>query len=166
MTLRLTRVIGGREVEVRAYVPSEEPETYAAELELRFEVLRAPLGMTRADVPFAKEHAWRHFIATVRDGGGAPLVVGCVLSSREGDALVQLRQMAVRADRQMGGVGRLLVELLEASARADGVSRVTMHAREVAVGFYEKLGYAAVGDRFVEVGVPHVVMEKDVSAPR
>ena len=35
-----------------------------------------------------------------------------------------------------------------------------MHARETAVGFYEKLGYKVVGDKFTEVTIPHYVMEK------
>lgn len=150
-------------VEARRYLPSDEPGTYAAELELRFKVLREPLGMTRADVPFAAELEWAHFVATATFASG-PELVGCVLSSNAGAGVVQLRQMAVRTDLQTGGVGRVLVEALEADARAAGVRRVTMHAREVAVGFYEKLGYAIVGERFVEVGIPHWVMEKDLPA--
>jgi predicted GNAT family N-acyltransferase len=35
-----------------------------------------------------------------------------------------------------------------------------MHARESAVGFYEKLGYQINSDVFNEVNIPHYVMEK------
>ncbi|MBS1564192.1 MAG: GNAT family N-acetyltransferase, partial [Bacteroidetes bacterium] len=31
---------------------------------------------------------------------------------------------------------------------------------KTAVGFYEKLGYVAVGEEFLEVTLPHFVMEK------
>ncbi|MFO0619628.1 MAG: GNAT family N-acetyltransferase [Polyangiaceae bacterium] len=158
MTAAIERVLGGVRVVARSYVPNAEPAAYEAELELRYRVLREPLGMTRADVPFAAEFTWAHFIAETEAEG----VIGCVLSSREGEHLVQLRQMAVRTDLRTGGIGRLLVDALEQHARGTGARRVTMHAREVAVGFYAKLGYAIVGDRFTEVGIPHFVMEKDL----
>jgi predicted GNAT family N-acyltransferase len=35
-----------------------------------------------------------------------------------------------------------------------------MHARDSAIGFYEKFGYVTRGDVFMEVNVPHHVMEK------
>jgi predicted GNAT family N-acyltransferase len=35
-----------------------------------------------------------------------------------------------------------------------------MHAREVAVGFYRKCGYAVQGEPFLEVTIPHFHMEK------
>jgi predicted GNAT family N-acyltransferase len=35
-----------------------------------------------------------------------------------------------------------------------------MHARKTAKGFYEKLGYAVTGDEFMEVTIPHYIMEK------
>jgi predicted GNAT family N-acyltransferase len=35
-----------------------------------------------------------------------------------------------------------------------------MHARKSATGFYEKLGYTTDGQEFLEVTLPHVVMEK------
>jgi predicted GNAT family N-acyltransferase len=37
-----------------------------------------------------------------------------------------------------------------------------MHARDTAIGFYEKLGYKVKGDGFIEVNVPHHVMEKEL----
>ncbi len=38
-----------------------------------------------------------------------------------------------------------------------------MHARKTAVGFYEKLGYKVTGKEFVEITIPHVVMEKKLT---
>jgi predicted GNAT family N-acyltransferase len=35
-----------------------------------------------------------------------------------------------------------------------------MHARDTAIGFYEKFGYKVMGDEFIEVNVPHHVMVK------
>ena len=52
------------------------------------------------------------------------------------------------------------MEYSETLARDDGYRRMILHARETAVAFYENLGYARVGDRFVEVTIYHWAMEK------
>ena len=44
-----------------------------------------------------------------------------------------------------------------------GYSRVYLHAREVAIEFYRKLGYEVFGEGFVEVGIPHRHMQKFIS---
>jgi predicted GNAT family N-acyltransferase len=40
---------------------------------------------------------------------------------------------------------------------------MVVHARDVAVGFYERLGYQSVGEPFVEIGLPHQTMEKELA---
>ncbi|HRF26714.1 MAG TPA: GNAT family N-acetyltransferase [Ferruginibacter sp.] len=37
-----------------------------------------------------------------------------------------------------------------------------MHARDSAVGFYEKLGYKVIGEGFMEVNLPHHLMVKEL----
>ena len=39
---------------------------------------------------------------------------------------------------------------------------MVLHARETAVGFYEKLGYKTSGDKFIEVTIPHFPMQKEL----
>jgi hypothetical protein len=71
-----------------------------------------------------------------------------------------MRQVAVVPELQGQGIGRAMVEYSEALARTVGFTRMILHARETAVAFYEKLGYAKVGERFVEVTIPHWAMAK------
>ena len=40
---------------------------------------------------------------------------------------------------------------------------MTMHARDTAIGFYEKFGYQIKGNQFREVNLSHHVMEKSLS---
>ncbi|MFN3422756.1 MAG: GNAT family N-acetyltransferase, partial [Armatimonadota bacterium] len=47
-------------------------------------------------------------------------------------------------------------------ARDKGYRRIIMHARDTAIGFYEKFGYKVKGDQFIEVNLPHHVMEKNI----
>ncbi len=63
-------------------------------------------------------------------------------------------------DAQERGVGRALVARLDEEARARGLTRVEVHARETARGFYAKLGYLPEGTLFVEVTIPHIAMSK------
>ena len=68
--------------------------------------------------------------------------------------------MAVRGEHQGKGYGRRVIHDLEEYLALQGVVHLDLHARLTAVGFYTKLGYAKVGQEFMEVGIPHVGMEK------
>ncbi len=130
---------------------------YKHELELRFQILRKPLGHDRDAVRFAFEDESLHVVAVA---GGQ--VVGCVLFAPDGNGGGRLLQMAVSNLFQGQGLGRALVEHLEEVLRQRGYLRVEMHARQSALGFYEQLGYRCVGEPFEEVGLPHRIMEKEL----
>jgi predicted GNAT family N-acyltransferase len=68
--------------------------------------------------------------------------------------------MAVPNSMQGKGIGRALMVFAENIARDLGYKRLTMHARKTALGFYQKLGYQVTGDEFLEVTIPHFIMEK------
>ena len=54
------------------------------------------------------------------------------------------------------------MQFAENIARDRGFRSIMMHARKTAIGFYEKLGYEVSGTDFIEVTLPHVIMEKTV----
>jgi predicted GNAT family N-acyltransferase len=85
----------------------------------------------------------------------------CILTEKNRDTL-QLRQMAVAPSSQYKGLGRELLQFAEKIAKEKNYSIVMMHARETATGFYEKCGYAIVGEEFSEVGIPHFEMMKKI----
>jgi predicted N-acetyltransferase YhbS len=131
--------------------PRVDPR-YTSELDLRYRLLRAPLGMGRDTVGFLREDAALHVIAEE-----AGRVVGCVLFDF---ASGRLRAMAVDPTQQRAGLGARLVQRLEREVEARGVRTVKLHARAEVVGFYERQGYAVRGEPFIEVGIAHRVMEK------
>jgi predicted GNAT family N-acyltransferase len=71
----------------------------------------------------------------------------------------KMRQVAVSPDRQRQGIGKRLVEAAEAFV---DTGEISLHAREVAVAFYESMGYTTVGEPFLEVGILHMKMTKRV----
>ena len=45
-------------------------------------------------------------------------------------------------------------------ARLRGVAAIELHAQVTARGFYERAGYAAVGEEYLEAGIAHVTMRR------
>jgi predicted GNAT family N-acyltransferase len=74
--------------------------------------------------------------------------------------VAKIGRMAVIDDVRGQGVGRKLLELLEAEARRRGASRFTLGAQVHAQRFYETFGYKAQGPVFDDAGIPHVRMDK------
>jgi ribosomal protein S18 acetylase RimI-like enzyme len=132
---------------------------YRAALELRFRVLREPLGHARSDVLFPFEDTSLHLVAS--EGTCA---LGCVLFHPEGDSGGRLYQMAIAPEAQRRGLGRALVEVLEAELSRRGLVHVHLHARAQAVAFYGRMGYAIHGEPFYEVGIEHRHMRRTLSS--
>jgi ribosomal protein S18 acetylase RimI-like enzyme len=130
-----------------------------AELDLRWRVLRAPLGHRREATRFPFEEESLHLVAVE-----GTQVVGCVLFHPEAPDAGRLFQMAVAPERQGQHIGQRLVRALEAEVGRRGVRTVTLHAREAAVGFYARLGYGVFGAAFSEVGVPHRHMRRQLGS--
>lgn len=97
-----------------------------------------------------------HFLAWV---GGVPVGTARL---REVDGRAKTERLAVLEDFRGHGIGRVLVNLVEAGARARGLTSVVVHAQEGVVPFWERLGYRVSGERFAEAGIPHLPMQKDL----
>ncbi|MDC0711193.1 GNAT family N-acetyltransferase [Stigmatella sp. ncwal1] len=130
---------------------------YEEELELRFRVLREPLGFPRSAVAFPFEQESLHLVA--HQGG---TVAGCVLFHPESPSEGRLFQMAVLPALQGRGLGARLVSGLEAELPRRGMRSVHLHARAPVVPFYERLGYTVFGEPFTEVNIPHRHMRKSL----
>ena len=105
-----------------------------------------------------------------RDGECVQLLLQCdgadtgTARLREHDGAAKAERVAVLADARGRGLGRLLMDALEAEARRRGFAEVVLHAQVEVVAFYEKLGYAPEGERFVEADIPHQAMRKGLRA--
>ncbi|MCX7799292.1 MAG: GNAT family N-acetyltransferase [Fimbriimonadales bacterium] len=131
---------------------------YAQEVDLRYRLLREPLGLWfRATELEAEEHE-QHF--GVFEGRR---LVACVVARDLGGGVAHLRQMAVDADRQGRGLGARLLSFAEERLAARGFREAVLHARETAVGFYAKAGYRVEGEPFEEVTLPHRRMRKSLT---
>ncbi len=132
---------------------------YWAIIDLRDSVLRKPLGLRFQPQELLAEKDSRH-IACFR----GDRLVGCLVLRPMADGEIRMRQVAVLPELQRQGIGTALVEYAEALARKSGYGRMTLHARDAAVPFYEKLGYSRIGEVFEEVTIPHWAFDKSLSA--
>jgi predicted GNAT family N-acyltransferase len=68
--------------------------------------------------------------------------------------------MAVLQPLRGSGVGRQVIEALQAAARARGDREVVLSAQRSAEGFYQRLGYTAFGEPYDDVGIAHIDMKR------
>lgn len=127
---------------------------HAVMVDLRERVLRRPLGMQITQEEIARDAD--NFLLGCYDG---EILVGCLILQREEGGWVRLRQVAVDEVRQGQGIGRFMLREAQNIAREWGTEKIYCHARENARRFYERGGWAVVGDTFSEVGIPHCRME-------
>lgn len=71
-------------------------------------------------------------------------------------------RMAVAEGERRTGVGALVLAFLEQRARERGMPSVELHAQVHAAAFYDRAGYTPYGDRYLEAGIEHVSMRKDL----
>ncbi|HTB25450.1 MAG TPA: GNAT family N-acetyltransferase [Puia sp.] len=128
---------------------------YDTMLRLRYDLLRKPLGLSFDPKELEKEKD-DVLIGAFED----EKMLGCCLLTRIDSKTLRLRQMAVYNNLQGKGVGRALMIFAENIARDMGYEILMMHARVTAIGFYEKLGYVKKDGQFIEITIPHVIMEK------
>ena len=95
-----------------------------------------------------------HFLAT--DEVGNPVGVARLLADG------QIGRIAVLPAFRRRGIGRRLLDLALDAARARGDGRVWLHAQIDARDLYLQAGFRIVGERFMEAGIPHVAMERDL----
>lgn len=138
-------------------------------IELRYAVLRAPLGLPKSASRFDADRADGTIHLGAVDESGA--VIGCATlvlcgadestMARIGGPSIQLRGMAVDPNWQGKGVGRGV--LLAAHALADEQNLpLWCNARVAAAPFYAACGWERIGDEFHIEGVgPHYIMRRE-----
>lgn len=132
-------------------------EWYDKAIALRDELLRRPLGLIFTHEDIAEEANQWHYGMAEGDELIAIVVIVPLTPQR-----AKLRQMAVAESRQRQGLGAMLVARVEEVLRAKDIEEIELNARDIAIRFYEKLGYQQVGEPFTEVTIPHYRMVKQL----
>jgi predicted GNAT family N-acyltransferase len=78
------------------------------------------------------------------------------------DGIGKIERICVLPDYRNRGAGRLIMESIEQFARENGIAKAKLNAQTHAEHFYQKLGYETVSDIFMDAGIPHVTMIKQL----
>lgn len=142
---------------MKVQIASHESDFYLKALDLRRPILRLPLGLDFSKDDIAAESSEVCIVATESDQ-----VLGTLQIKPIDQTTIKIRQVAVHPDSQGTGVGRAISEFAESWAMEHGYTLITLNARLPAVAFYLRLGYAVVGEEFIEVSIPHLAMQKQL----
>jgi predicted GNAT family N-acyltransferase len=135
-------------------------DEYKQMLDLRNAVLRKPINWPYF-VWGQTEHEKEYTLLGGFDETTNEILACCILVHKS-DTEIQLKQMAVYSTHQGKNLGLALIRFAENWAIKKRYTKLSMHARKTALGFYEKSGYGISGDEFEEVGIPHFKMEKQL----
>jgi predicted GNAT family N-acyltransferase len=131
---------------------------YFETLKLRTSILRIPLGKTLSTEDTDGEEKQLHFGCFSEQD----LIACAVIKLFNKDSCAKLRQMAVADKAQGKGIGKKLIAEIENILQEQGFKQLELSARKTAQGFYEKLGYQANGDYYLEQGIKHIKMQKNI----
>ena len=84
--------------------------------------------------------------------GGMPMGTGRIVENG------QIGRMAVLKPYRCLGVGSLMINKLLEIAVHNNMTAIFLNAQQSAVGFYQKHGFSARGELFMDAGIPHLQM--------
>lgn len=140
-------------MEIREPRTKEEWDTY---YHLRWKVLRQPWNQPLGTERDTLENQAKHFAAFEEAN-----IIGVGRLDHLDFGVCQIRFMAVQPTYQSNGIGAKLMNTMETKAWNSGATEIILHAREHALGFYEKLGYVCIKPSHLLFGeIQHFLMKK------
>jgi predicted GNAT family N-acyltransferase len=130
---------------------------YKKALQLRNDILRTPLGLSLEDMDVYDDK--NQYITIAHEEGQ---VIGCMLIKPLSPTVVKFRQMCIDENFQLLGIGTTLLHYAENFCLMNNYKFCELHARKEAIGFYKKNGYLEIGIEFMEIGIPHKKMIKNL----
>jgi predicted GNAT family N-acyltransferase len=153
-------------LQVRLAVPEDMAAAYALRHEVFVVGQDVPPDLERDELDAAAEHVVA--LDDDRIVGTGRLVDGRIgadlrLVPGTPGTIGTIGRMAVAASARGAGVGRALLDLLVERAQSLGLPAVELHAQLHAKDFYERAGFEQFGDVYLEAGIEHVGMRKELS---
>ena len=127
-------------------------------INLRYDILRMPWNQPKeTSTDGMEESAINAFIEDNYK------VIACGRLQDNGGGVGQIRYMAVDADYQGKGLGKLIVDKLEEEAKKINLQTIELQARENAVEFYKSQGYVVKETSFKLWDIiQHYLMAKEI----
>lgn len=98
-----------------------------------------------------------HFV--LYDGDKQPIGAG---RYRTFDEYGKVERICILSTNRKGGAGKAIMSKIEEYAINNGAPALKLNAQTHAIPFYSKLGYEVVSEEFLDAGIPHKTMIKEL----
>jgi predicted GNAT family N-acyltransferase len=134
--------------------PARDADEVRAALALRHEVFVVEQRVPIEEEVDEHDETALHLVAV--EGGRVVATARVVI---EGETAT-VGRVAVANHARRRGIASRLIAASETHARARGARRVALAAQTGALALYERAGYTGYGERFMDAGIEHLMMEK------
>jgi predicted GNAT family N-acyltransferase len=140
------------------------PDDWPEVVDLRTRVFVGEQGVSPEIERDGRDAGAVHVVSRARTGARAGRVVatGRLLLPGDGADTAAIGRMAADASARGLGHGTAVLAELHRQAVLRGATAVELHAQVTARRFYERAGYTAVGEEYLEAGIPHVTMRREL----
>jgi predicted GNAT family N-acyltransferase len=90
---------------------------------------------------------------------GAPIGAG---RFRVVDGYGKVERICVLSTVRKTGAGKAIMNAIQDYANGKGIHKLKLNAQTHAIPFYEGLGYEVVSEEFLDAGIPHRTMIKEI----
>lgn len=143
---------------MRTFLRKESPQDFDQALALRLAVFVQEQGVPEVEERDGYDDEARHWLFQQAD---IPVATGRMVSYQEGCQMrpvAKIGRITVRRSHRDQGLGKRLMLVMIETARREGFDQAIVDAQVPVLGFYEKLGFVAEGDEFMDGGIPHYRM--------
>ena len=131
------------------------PDELSACVALRKTVFMGEQGVSLEEEIDGRDGSSLHFL------GGPVTDPQCAARVRIIDDMAKIERVCVAAEVRGTGMGAALMRHMHgALPRNPRIKWFKLEAQTQALKFYEKLGYVAEGEEFLDAGIPHFVMTR------
>lgn len=78
------------------------------------------------------------------------------------DGYGKVERICVLKDKRKSGAGKEIMVKIEDYAKEKGLKKLKLNAQIQAIPFYSRLGYEVVSEEFMDAGIPHKTMVKEI----
>lgn len=136
----------------------ETPREWENYYDLRYRVLREPLGKERGSERNEGDETGIHFALFDKE-----TIVGIARLDKLTNETCQVRFVAIEHTFQGKGFGKKIMNSVEQEGKKTGYSKMILHARDYALPFYQNLNYELIGPSYKLFDVlQHYEMHKNL----
>lgn len=78
------------------------------------------------------------------------------------DNIGKVERVCVKKEKRKSGAGQIIMEKIEQYAQEKGLPKLKLNAQIQAIPFYSRLGFTVSSDEFLDAGIPHKTMFKEL----